>query len=200
MAAIDTTILPVGTWVADPIHSTVGFSVRHMVVATFRGRFEEFEITATATPEGEVAIHGTVKPSSIVVKDPNLAGHLQSPDFFDSEQFPAFTFASTSVRREGEEVVVEGDLTIKGVTHPVAARGTVTEPHLSFGDAEKVGLQLETVIDRTAFGLAWNAPLPKGGSFPTTAHLEPMGSIESLMAADEVRNERSNPLHHRKWI
>jgi polyisoprenoid-binding protein YceI len=100
---------------------------------------------------------------SIVVKDENLQGHLGSPDFFDLERCPEIRFASTDIRRSGNELVVDGDLTIKDQTHRVEARGNVSGPAVTLGDVTKIGITLDTVIDRTQFGLNWNAPLPKGG-------------------------------------
>ena len=149
-----------GTYVLDPIHSSASFAVKHMVVSTFRGRFEKFDATLT---DGKLV--GTVDVGSIVVKDENLAAHLQSPEFFDAERHPELRFESTDIRRtgEGDEVVVDGELTIKGITKAVEARGTLEGPAVTFGDVNKVGLTLEAIIDRTEFGLNWNAPLPKGG-------------------------------------
>jgi polyisoprenoid-binding protein YceI len=149
-----------GTYVLDPIHSSASFAVKHMVVSTFRGRFEKFDATLT---DGKLV--GTVDVGSIVVKDENLAAHLQSPEFFDAERHPELRFESSEIRPtgEGDEVVVDGELTIKGITKPVEARGTLEGPAVTFGDVNKVGLTLEAIIDRTEFGLNWNAPLPKGG-------------------------------------
>jgi polyisoprenoid-binding protein YceI len=129
------------TWALDPVHSEAEFSVRHMAVATFKGTFRSIEASLSET-DGEISITGTVHPGDIVVKDENLFGHLQSPEFFDSEKYPDITFASTSVKRDGEKLEVEGSLTMKGL---------------------KVGVGLETKVDRTIFGISWNAPLPKGG-------------------------------------
>ena len=161
--ATTTPVAPAGTWALDPVHSSASFAVKHMVVATFRGRFEEFDVTLTADENGDARLEGTVDARSIVVKDENLAGHLQGPEFFDTERTPHITYVSKAVRRTGDELVVDGELTIKGITHPVEARGTVTDPAVALGDVEKIGLTLEAVIDRTQFGLEWNAPLPKGG-------------------------------------
>jgi polyisoprenoid-binding protein YceI len=157
-----TTTIPHGTWTVDPVHSSASFAVKHMVVATFRGRFEELDATLVSDENG-ARLSGSVKADSIVVKDEQLAGHLKSPDFFDTEQYPEITFDATSLRRDGEELIVDGQLTVKGNTHPLEARGTITDPTVVFGDVEKIGLTLETVIDRTIYGLDWNAPLPKGG-------------------------------------
>ena len=155
--------LPVGTWKADPIHSSAGFAVKHMVVATFRGRFEDFDATLEVAEDGTQKLVGTVDPKSIVVKDENLAGHLQAPDFFDTERYSELKFESTSIRIEGDEAIVEGNLTIKDNTHPVTARGAYVGPHEDIAGNTKIGLSLETVVDRTQYGLNWNAPLPKGG-------------------------------------
>lgn len=152
-----------GTWRIDTIHSHVGFSVKHMVVATFRGRFEDYQGELDSTDEG-LQLKGSVKVDSLVVKDENLAGHLKSPDFFDSATYPEISFDSTSVEiGENGELTVAGDLTIKGNTHPVTARGAITGPHENIAGKEGVGVELEAVVDRTQFGLNWNAPLPKGG-------------------------------------
>jgi polyisoprenoid-binding protein YceI len=162
--AVDTaTQLPVGTWKSDPTHSSANFAVKHMVVATFRGHFDDLDATLAVSEDGNAQLDGSVEAGSIVVKDENLQAHLGSPDFFDTERYPALRFVSRSIRRDGEQLVVEGDLTIKDQTHPVEGRGTITDPHETLGGAIKIGLTLETIIDRTKFGLQWNAPLPKGG-------------------------------------
>jgi polyisoprenoid-binding protein YceI len=155
--------LPVGTWQLDTVHSSAGFAVKHMVVATFRGRFDDFDATLEVAEDGTQKLVGTVDPKSIVVKDENLAGHLQSPDFFDTERYPELRFESTSIRIEGDEAILDGELTIKGNTNPVTARGAYVGPHEDIAGTTKIGLSFETVVDRTLYGLNWNAPLPKGG-------------------------------------
>jgi polyisoprenoid-binding protein YceI len=153
-----------GTWSIDKVHSHVGFSVKHMVVATFRGRFEDYDGGLSVGENGEPRLEGTVTVDSIVVKDENLAGHLKAADFFDTAQYPQIRFRSTAVRvHEGGELEVDGELTIKDRTHNVSARGTVSGPHEDIAGNEKLGIELETVVDRREFGLEWNAPLPKGG-------------------------------------
>jgi polyisoprenoid-binding protein YceI len=157
------TALPVGTWKDDATHSSANFAVKHMIVATFRGRFDNVNATLTVGEDGGAKLIGSVETPSIIIKDENLKGHLASPEFFDTERYPEIRFESTSITRTGDELVVDGNLTIKDQTHPVEARGTFAGPAVAMGDVEKVGITLETVIDRTRFGLAWNAPLPKGG-------------------------------------
>jgi polyisoprenoid-binding protein YceI len=155
--------LPAATWAADKVHSTVGFAVKHMVVSTFRGRFEDFDATLVSGEDGSLRLEGSVRADSIVVKDENLAAHLRSPEFFDTERHPEIRFASTLVRAEGGELIVDGELTIKEHTRPIEARGTMTEPVVTLGDVTKIGIELEATVDRSAYGLNWNAPLPKGG-------------------------------------
>jgi polyisoprenoid-binding protein YceI len=155
--------LPTGTWQLDKVHSSAAFAVKHMVVATFRGRFEDFDARLEVAEDGQAKLVGTVRTESIVVKDENLQAHLKSPDFFDTERYPELRFESTSLRRDGDEVVLDGELTIKGNTRPVQARGSFAGPYETLGGANKIGLTLETKVDRTEFGLNWNAPLPKGG-------------------------------------
>lgn len=157
------TQLPVGTWQADTLHSSIGFAVRHMGVSTFRGRFDHLEARLTVAQDASAQLTGSVRADSIVVKDENLQAHLSSPDFFDTERYPELRFASSSLRRDGHEVTLEGELTIKDQTHPIEARGSITDPAETLGGAIKLGLTLETTIDRTQYGLSWNAELPKGG-------------------------------------
>jgi polyisoprenoid-binding protein YceI len=155
--------IPQGTWAIDKIHSSASFAAKHMVVSTFRGQFDDFDATLTVGDDGEASLLGVVKVDSIVVKDENLAGHLKSPDFFDTERYPEIRFASTAIRRDGDELVVDGDLTVKGHTQRVEARGTIADPIDGPDGSSRLGLGLEAIIDRTAFGLDWNAELPKGG-------------------------------------
>jgi polyisoprenoid-binding protein YceI len=158
-----TTTIPAGTYKDDGVHSAANFAVKHMVVSTFRGRFEDFNAVLTVDEDGTAHLDGTVDANSIVVKDENLAGHLKSPDFFDTERYPEIKFSSLRLTRDGNDVTVEGDLTIKGTTEKITGTGTLEGPHEDIAGNTKLGLSLETVIDRTKFGLNWNAPLPKGG-------------------------------------
>lgn len=160
--AISSTGLPLGTWTLDPTHSSASFAVRHMSVSTFRGRFEKFDATLIVE-ETSAQLVGTVDAASIVVKDENLQAHLGSPEFFDLERYPQISFRSESIRREGDELIVDGRLTIKDQTHPIEGRGTLAGPAVTLGDATKLGVTLDTVLDRTEFGLTFNAPLPQGG-------------------------------------
>src|SRR5438034_11331880 len=87
--------IPTGTWKIDPVHSHVGFAVKHMVVATFRGRFDRYDGGLATADDGRPVLTGTVDAGSIVVKDENLAAHLAAPDFFDTANYPEISFTST---------------------------------------------------------------------------------------------------------
>ena len=153
--------LPAAVWGLDSTHSTASFSIKYMV-STFRAGFDKLDAKLDTTGAQPV-LTGSVDPTSIAVKDENFHAHLQSPDFFDSERYPAITFESTAFRVDGDELVVAGNLTIKGDTRPVEARGTFTAPHEDPWGNTRLGITLEAVVDRSHFGLTWNNPLPKGG-------------------------------------
>jgi polyisoprenoid-binding protein YceI len=156
--------LATGTWKIDRVHSHVGFAVKHMVVSTFRGSFDEYDGALTVGEDGTPRLEGWAEVGSVAVKDENLAAHLQSPEFFDGERYPRVHFSSTALRAgEGGELVIEGELEIKGNARPVAARGTISGPHTDIAGNEKVGVELEATVDRRDFGLDWNAELPAGG-------------------------------------
>src|SRR5438552_1147662 len=154
--------LPTGTWSVDPIHSSVSFSVQHMGVSTFSAGFDDIDASLTVTDDG-VRLVGTAKIESVGIEEPQLRGHLLSPEFFDTERHPEIRFEADDVRiGDGGEVVVEGDLTIRDVTRRVEARGTLVGPIEGPDGRGRLGLNLETVVDRTDFGLGWNMDLPDG--------------------------------------
>src|SRR5919108_1142042 len=155
------TIAPTGTWSLDPVHSSVGFEVPYLA-GTFKGELNE--IGAELAVDGERAsLEGTAQVTSVDVKDENLAAHLQSPDFFDAERHPELRFTAQDIRLDGDgNVSVDGELTIKGITKPVAVTGTVTAPLQDAYGNDRIGLNLTTTVDRTEFGVSWNAPLPSG--------------------------------------
>lgn len=157
------TAVPTGTWASDPVHSSFGFSVKHMVVATFRGSLTDFDATLTGAEDGTARLEATGRLTSVVTADENLTGHIQSPDFFDTQRYPEVRYVATDITRDGESLVVHGELTLKGVTKPLELRGTLVGPVVGLGDAEKIGVELEGTIDRTEYGLNWNAPMPSGG-------------------------------------
>jgi polyisoprenoid-binding protein YceI len=161
LAESSVTVIPAGTWSIDPSWSALEFEVRKLGLVTVKGRVPGFTgaITGGETP----SVVGTVDATSITTFEADRDAHLQSPDFFDTQRYPELRFVSTSVEASDDEIVVHGDLTIKDVTKPVELRGTLSGPENDPWGNERIGLELSTTIDRTAFGLEWNAPLPGGG-------------------------------------
>jgi polyisoprenoid-binding protein YceI len=143
---------PAGSWNADPVHSNVSFEVAYAGVNTFRGSFRDFSATLV-----DGVLEGSAKVASVDVKDEQLNGHLQTPDFFDAERFPEITFRATDLDR--------GELTIKGVTRPVELTGSISEPNVDPFGRTRVGLKLETTVARNDFGVSWNAPNQGGGNY-----------------------------------
>jgi polyisoprenoid-binding protein YceI len=154
------TSAPAGIWRLDPVHSSIGFEVSYLA-GTFKGEFREVEAELAVTEE-RARLEGRAKVASVDVKDENLAAHLQSPDFFDAELYPELRFAADEIRLDGDSVSVEGEISIKGVTRPVALAGTVAAPITDPYGNERLGLTVSTVVDRTDFGIEWNMPLPTG--------------------------------------
>ena len=148
--------IPTGTWKADTVHSRVGFEVPY-AVATFSGEVPEFEATLE---DGQ--LKGVAKIESIQVKEKNLQAHLLAPDFFDAERHPELTFVSKNIKREGDTIEIEGDLTIKGITKPATLSGLATGPSVDHFGATRFGITAQTTVDRTQFDINWNMPLPNG--------------------------------------
>ena len=150
------TVTSAGTWTLDPVHSTIAFELPYLA-GTFRGQFTD--VAARLTDE---SLTGSARVASVDVKDENLAAHLQSPEFFDAERYPELQFGSRELDRDGGQLTVRGDITIRGVTKPVELSGTISEPIIDAYGRERIGLKLETAVDRTEFGVNWNMPLPNG--------------------------------------
>jgi polyisoprenoid-binding protein YceI len=155
-------LAPAGSWTADPVHSNVSFEVRYAGVNTFRGSFTDFAATLRGS-----TLEGSAKVASVDVKDEQLNGHLQTPDFFDAERYPEITFTATELdRSEDGTVRGTGELTIKGVTQPITLEGTIAaEPTTDPFGRERLGVNLQTTIDRTRYGVSWNMPNQSGGDY-----------------------------------
>jgi polyisoprenoid-binding protein YceI len=169
MTMTDATVIDVpgyrpGTWALDPSHSEVGFVVRHMMISKVRGAFGIKSATLVA-PENplEAVVTATVDAASLDTKDEGRDAHLRSADFFDVETYPTIEFASTGVRVEKGDFLVDGDLTIRGITKPVTFDfdfgGFGQDPYGNY----KAGATATAVINREDFGLTWNAALEAGG-------------------------------------
>jgi polyisoprenoid-binding protein YceI len=150
-----------GTYAADPIHSSFGFAVRYQGVSLFRGTLNE---VAATLADGR--LEGSAKVESISIRTPEqFRAHVLSAEFFDAANHPEVTFSSSSLDlREDGTAEVDGELTIKGITRPVHAVGTWTEPAGDAFGGTRGHLKLEAVVDRTEFDMNWNLPLPSGGN------------------------------------
>ncbi|MEU1973540.1 YceI family protein [Microbacterium sp. NPDC019599] len=163
-ATIDIPGYQAGTWVLDPSHSEVTFSVRHMMISKVRGTFGMKSATLIA-PENplEAKVEASVDVTSLDTNDEGRDNHLRSADFFDVENFPTMEFVSTGAHVKGDDFFVDGDLTIRGVTKPVSFEfefgGFGTDPWGNY----KAGATAKTVVNREEFGLTWNAALETGG-------------------------------------
>jgi polyisoprenoid-binding protein YceI len=155
------TTLPVGTWNVDATHSHVGFELDYMG-GVFRGSFSPVEARLEVDGQGGAKLEGSARAEAVKVQDENLNAHLLSPEFFDAPRTPVLAFASSDVRRSGDDVELDGELTVKGTTRPVALRGSIAEPVVDAYGRERFGLKLEGAVDRTSFGLDWNIALPSG--------------------------------------
>lgn len=154
--------VPAGTYVVDPVHSSIGFAVVHNGVSTFRSGFGDYEARLSGGENPQLS--GTVEVASVQIDEPNLKGHLLSPEFFDAERHPRLRFASNelSVGEDGA-ATIRGELEIRGEKHEVEASGRVVQLGADLAGNARVGLSFATSVDRRSFGLDWQAELPSGG-------------------------------------
>lgn len=151
------TQIPTGTYNLDPVHSSIGFGVKYNGLATYRSSFGTYD---AAFKDG--VLTGSAQVDSIQVDEPHFKDHLLSGEFFDAENTPTITFRSTDVRvAEDGSAEVDGELTIRGTTKPVTAKGTFGAGDDAFGN-ERVGFVLSATVDRRDFGITWQNQLPNG--------------------------------------
>lgn len=151
----------------DPAHSTVSFTIKHMMIAKVHGGFEKLsgKLVYDAANPTQSSIEVEIDAASINTREPQRDAHLKSADFFDVERFPTLSFKSTKIAVSGEgELQLTGDLTIHGVTNSVvlAVEGPTAEMKDPWGNL-KIGASASTKIKRKDFGLTWNAALEAGG-------------------------------------
>ena len=153
-----------GTWTIDPVHSEVSFVVRHMMVSKVRGRFDKFEGTiVTAEDPLQSSVNATVDLSSVNTGEPNRDNHIRSADFFEVESHPTLTFHSTGVRPDGDNFLLDGDLTIRGTTRPVTLKLEVNGFGPDAYGGTRAGFSATGEINRNDFGVSYNGPIPGGG-------------------------------------
>ncbi|HEX6932813.1 MAG TPA: YceI family protein [Streptosporangiaceae bacterium] len=172
-----------GTWAIDPVHSEVGFSVRHMMVSKVRGRFTKFGGELVTTEDLlSSSVTAEIDLSSIDTGAEQRDAHLRSPDFFDTENHPLMTYRSTGIRQDGDDYIVDGELALKGVTRSVPLKLEVNGFGPDAYGGTRAGFTARAEINRQDFGVNWNAAMETGGvvvSDKVTIHLE----IEAVLQA-----------------
>ncbi|QQZ12775.1 YceI family protein [Rhodococcus sp. 21391] len=156
--------LTAGTWAIDTVHSTVGFSVRHLMVSKVRGTFNDFTGAITVAEDGTAAVTAEIQVASIDTKNTDRDAHIKSADFFDAEQYPTATFTSTAVRAKGDDYVVDGEFTLHGVTRPVELALEFNGVNPGMGNGPVAGFEATTVLNRKDFGITIDMPLEGGGA------------------------------------
>jgi polyisoprenoid-binding protein YceI len=157
------TSIPDGTWNFDSTHSSIGFRVKHLGVSTFRGSFPGIEGAITTSDGAVSAITGTVEMASLKMPDDNFTGHLHSDDFFAVATFPQGKFAASSITTAGDgTLTISGEITLRGVTKAITLTGEIEGVGPDPYGNTRIGISATGDLDRTEFGISWNAPLDNG--------------------------------------
>ncbi len=152
-------------WTLDKAHSSIEFSVRHMMISSVKGGFKDFDAEIKLDPENleKADVKFTVNAASLDTNQSDRDVHLKSPDFFDVAKFPFITFTTKSVVKNGDNLTVKGDLTIKGVSREIAVKGEIQGPIKDPYGKQRIGFDGESTVNRKEFGLNWNMILEGGG-------------------------------------
>ncbi|WOC12910.1 YceI family protein [Gordonia sp. MP11Mi] len=156
--------LTAGTWTIDPVHSQVGFTVRHLMVSKVRGTFGGFSGTIEIAEDGSPAVNAEIDVTSINTGNDQRDQHVRSADFFDAQNYPTATFVSTSVEADGDDYLVHGDFTLRGVTKPVTLQMEFNGVNPGMGQGAVSGFDAKTVLNRKDFGIDIEMPLETGGT------------------------------------
>ena len=163
MTAAIATELSTGTWAIDPVHSSVNFSVRHLMVSKVRGHFGVFSGAITVAEDGTPSVSAEIDVTSLSTGNDQRDAHVKSADFFDVEKFPTATFRSTAVRANGSDYVVDGDFTLKGITKPISLALEFNGVNPGMGHGRVAGFEASVVLNRKDFGVDIELPLETGG-------------------------------------
>jgi polyisoprenoid-binding protein YceI len=155
--------LTAGTWVIDPVHSKLGFVARHLMVSKVRGHFKDFSGQLVINEDGTAQADAQIQVASVTTDNDQRDAHLRAADFFEAEKFPTATFTSTGFRVNGDEFIVDGDFTIRGVTKPVSLQVEFDGVNPGMGHGPVAGFTAKTAIDRRDFGISIQMPLEGGG-------------------------------------
>lgn len=158
------TDLTTGTWGIDPLHSSISFSVRHLVVSKVRGTFGTFSGAITVAEDGTPSVSAEIAVDSIHTGNEQRDEHLKSADYFDVEKFPVATFVSTGVTQKGDRYVLDGDFTLKGITKPVSLDLVFDGINPGMGHGTVAGFEASVVLNRKEFGIDIDMPLETGGA------------------------------------
>ena len=164
MTATATTQLGAGTWAIDPVHSSINFWVRHLMVSKIRGKFDNFSGAIVVAEDGAPSVHAEIAVDSVNTGNDQRDGHVKSAAFFDVEQYPVATFTSGAVESNGDNYVLRGELTLKGVTRPVALDLDFYGVNPGMGHGEVAGFEASVVLNRKDFGIDIDMPLETGGT------------------------------------
>lgn len=163
-AATGTTQLSVGTWAIDPVHSSIGFSVRHLMVSKVRGNFENFSGAIVVAEDGTPSVTAEIAVDSLHTGNEQRDAHVKSADFLDVDKYPTATFRSTNVRANGDNYAVDGEFTLKGVTKPVSLDLEFNGVNPGMGHGEVAGFEASVILNRKDFGIDIDMPLETGGT------------------------------------
>jgi polyisoprenoid-binding protein YceI len=163
-ATTATAELSVGVWAIDPVHSSIGFSVRHLMVSKVRGEFEKFSGAITVDEDGTPSVTAEIAVDSINTRNEQRDAHIKSADFFDAENYPVAAFRSTAVRSHDDHHVLDGEFTLKGVTKPISLQLEFNGVNPGMGQGEVAGFEASVVLNRKDFGIDIDLPLETGGT------------------------------------
>ena len=158
------TDLTAGTWAIDPVHSSISFWVRHLMVSKVRGTFGTFSGAIVVAEDGTPSVTAEIAVDSVDTGNEQRDAHVKAADFFDVENHPTATFVSTGVRADGDDYVLTGDFTLKGVTKPIDLKLEFNGVNPGMGHGEVAGFEATVVVNRKDFGVDMDMPLETGGT------------------------------------
>jgi polyisoprenoid-binding protein YceI len=163
-ATATTTQLTAGTWAIDPVHSSINFSVRHLMVSKVRGKFDNFSGAIVVAADGTPSVHAEIAVDSVNTGNDQRDAHIKSADFFEVETYPVAAFTSNAVESNGDNYVLHGELTLKGVTKPITLELEFNGVNPGLGHGEVAGFEASVVLNRKDFGIDIDLPLETGGA------------------------------------
>jgi len=164
MTAATATQIKAGTWAIDPVHSSIAFSVRHLLVSKVRGHFNTFSGAVVVGEDGTPSVTAEIAVDSVDTRNEQRDAHLKAADFFDVEHYPTASFVSTAVRENGDSYLLDGDFTLKGITKPVTLDLEFNGTNPGMGHGEVAGFTASVVLNRKDFGIDIDMPLESGGA------------------------------------